>query len=106
MKGKKSLIALFVIMVVTVAGTLAYYTSNVAINNTFTVGTFRNRITEVFTSPSNWKPGDVTAKTVTVENTGTVPAKVRVKLVEEWKDSNNNSLPLVDNGQYISIINL
>lgn len=104
-KNKKSLIALFALMFLTVSGTLAYYVSSTVIGNLFEVGTFTHTVTEVFNSPSSWTPGDVTPKTVVIKNTGTVPTKVRVKLVEEWRDANNNLVPLVYDGLPVAIIN-
>ena len=104
-KNKKSLVALFAVLFLGVSGTLAYYVSSTTIDNLFDVGTFTHTVTEVFNSPANWKPGEAVSKTVVIKNTGTVPTKVRVKLVEEWKDANDNLLPLVSGGLPVAVIN-
>lgn len=103
MKNKKSLIALILAtLIVTIAGTLAYFTDTVSIDNEFAVGDFNVELIEKFISPKNWKPGDETNKVVTAKNNGTVPAKVRIKLVESWKDENGDELPLVQDGNRIA----
>lgn len=106
MKNKKSLIALILAaLIVTIAGTLAYFTDTVSIDNEFAVSDFNVELIEEFISPANWKPGDETNKVVTAKNNGAIPAKVRIKLVESWKDENGDELPLVQDGNRIAQIN-
>ena len=70
-KNKKPLIALTaVIAVILVGATVAYFATSVDFDNVFTTGTYQTNSTEVFTSPSNWKPGEKIDNTVVVENEG------------------------------------
>ena len=106
MKNKKTLLGILAItLFVTIAGTLAYFTDTVNIDNLFTTADFNVEAIEEFISPTKWKPGDETAKVVTFKNNGDIDAKVRVKLEEEWTDSNGAGLPLTQDGNKIALIN-
>ena len=93
MKNKKNIIILLILML-SVGVTMAYFTSTSALENEFKSGKYKTVTEENFTSPTNWKPGDTTPKTITTTNEGTLPVKVRVKLTESWKSENNDDLPL------------
>ena len=85
MKNKKPIIALGALAVVgLIAGTIAYFTSEVEFDNVFTTATYKTKSTEVFNSPQNWTPGETTEKTVTTLNEGTIPVAVRVLMTESW----------------------
>ena len=79
-----------------IGGTFAYFTSSDTFENEFKTKPYKMEVTETFESPAEWTPGTTTSKTVVAKNTGDVKAAVRVKLVESWKDANNQTLPLVD----------
>ena len=104
--NKKNGIIIF-LLIVGIGTTLAFFTSTVSIPNIFTSLKYETTTTtEDFTSPSNWKPGDVTPKTVITTNNSTVPIRVRIKVYESWVDKNNSSLPLSENNTLAAIINL
>ena len=108
MKNKKPIIFLVMLFVVTitVAGTIAYYTSSDTFDNTFNSGTYDVETQENFVSPDNWTPGTTTPKTVIATNKGTTPAAVRVKLTPSWVDKDGNPLSLTDsNDNNVAIIN-
>ena len=87
MNNKKVIISLFSLsFVFIITGVLAYFYNNSSIQNRFVSGTYKTVTTEEFTSPTNWLPGDVTPKTITTKNEGTVPVRVRVKLEESWEE--------------------
>ena len=107
LKNKKSLLYIVLVLVVfLVLGTIAYFTSTDTLENIFLSGTYKTKTTEVFTSPTNWTPGDETPKTITTKNEGTIPVRVRVKLDESWTSKNNDSLNLEYNGEKAAIVNL
>ena len=97
MKKKKTLVAIAaVLLFVVIGGTLAYFNSSAIFDNQFNLGNYNIVTQDVFTSPSNWSPGDTTAKTITATNNGSIDAVIRVKYDEEWTDSNGdeiNNLP-------------
>lgn len=94
MKNKKSLIALVALLVVGVVGsTFAYFTSTRTFNNIFETEEYKTTVSETFKSPENWTPGQTADKVVNVKNEGDVEIAVRVKLVQNWKNG-ENELPL------------
>ena len=106
MKNKKALIMLGLVLLIGIVGTtLAYFTSQDTFTNLFRAGIYKTEVTETFVSPTNWAPGDTTPKTVNVTNKGDVDVAVRVHMVEEWKDKNNNPLPLKSDNKPVAIIN-
>ena len=89
-----------------VGGTFAYFTSQDTFENEFKTKPYKMEVTETFESPTDWTPGTTTNKTIVAKNTGDVDAAVRVKLVESWKDANNQTLALKDgNNNAAAIIN-
>ena len=83
MKNKKPIIALAILAGVGLVGaTIAYFTSEVTLDNVFTTATYKTKTTETFSSPTDWLPGTTTAKTVVTENEGTIPVVVRASLAE------------------------
>ena len=107
MKKKRNLYIIAFLCFITLVGvTIAYLQSTATFENLFNAGTYKTVTSEEFTSPTNWTPGDVTPKTITTTNEGTVPVRVRVKFTEEWKSSENNNLPLESNGVRLAILNL
>ena len=93
MQNKKVLIALAIIAVVgTIGGTFAYFTDRVEVANEFKTKPYGTQVTEEFTSPDNWLPGDETPKTVVVKNTGEVDVAVRVSYTERWVSADNTPL--------------
>ena len=97
MKKNGTIVATFCVIIFGVIGvTLAYYRTNNSYTNEFDASKYKIKTEEVFESPTDWKPGDVTPKTVNVKNEGTIDAAVKVCFEEKWEDKNGNSLPLVD----------
>ena len=106
MKKRKNLIILAVIALVGIFGvTLAYFMNSTSVTNEFNTNPYGTTIVEEFVSPTNWLPGDVTNKTLIVENTGEVDEAVRVSYVETWTSKNGATLSGVQNGNKAAIIN-
>ena len=104
---KKRNILLLIILFLSIGVTIAYLQSTDTFENIFNAGTYSIITHEEFTSPTNWKPGDTTPKTITTTNEGTIPVMVRVKFDESWASSNDEELPLnFAAGKHASIINL
>ena len=86
--------------------TFAYFSDDYTINGLFSSAIYQTRIVEEFVSPENWKPGDTTPKTLKVQNTGNIPVKARIKIIESWESANGTPLSLSQNGERVSLINL
>ena len=94
-KSKKTLpiLAIFVIAISIVVGTtFAYFTSTAEFENRFQTKPYQTQVTETFTSPDNWLPGEETEKKVFVKNTGEVEVALRVSYSEKWINANGNEL--------------
>lgn len=102
---KKKIQALAVAGVLTVGvvgGTLAWFTSQDSVKNTFNTGASNDnngngiKIEEEFKEPTNMLPGDVVNKDVQVKNTATYDQFIKVKLkptfVEVGKDGSRNEI--------------
>lgn len=104
MKNKKPIIALAILAGVGLVGaTIAYFTSEVTLDNVFTTATYKTKTTETFSSPTDWLPGTTTAKTVVTENEGTIPVVVRASLAENWKNEQNQDVAISDYRDYTTI---
>lgn len=81
-KQKRILVASILLAGMIVAGgTFAWFTSQDEVTNKLTASNnYGVSITEDFTPPSNWTPGQVVNKDVSVVNTGNVDAFVKVSL--------------------------
>lgn len=85
MSKKKPIIAILVLLMIgIVGGTYAYFTVSEKILNFFGTQEYKTTLNEVFTSPTDWSPGTVTEKVITVSNTGKVPVKTRITYTEKW----------------------
>lgn len=88
MKNKKPIIALGALAVVgLIAGTIAYFTSEVTFDNVFKTAIYKTKSTETFESPSNWVPGTRTPKEVVTKNEGNVDVAVRATMNGVWYDA-------------------
>ena len=93
MNNKKTIIILILVLFVGIVGlTLAYFANSTSVDNLFTTQPYGTTVTEEFTSPSNWLPGDEVDKTIVATNTGNVDEAVRISLSENWKTANNGTL--------------
>ena len=93
MNNKKTIITLILVLFIGIIGlTVAYFSNSTTIDNLFSTKEYGSTITETFTSPSNWLPGDVTEKKVVATNTGEVDQAVRISYTEKWISTNNNEL--------------
>ena len=115
MRKKKNIIFAVALlgMSVLIGGTAAYHQSTGFFRNIFKVGYWKNETTEEFTGPDNWQPCQEIPKTVIGKNTGSVPASVRIKYEEYWKNvgntdlSHTSDLSLTDNdGDRIAYVKL
>ena len=89
MKKKTTiLIALGAVVLIAAAGiTYAWFTSSAdPVTNTFTAGTINIQLNDVFPASgiTNIQPGDTYDKDVSVTNTGTQDAYVRIQLIPKW----------------------
>ena len=100
-----SILFLSTLLLGIVGVTFSYFNHTSTLENEFNAGVFSTSATEVFTSPTNWLPGDETPKTLSIKNEGNIPMAVRVSYTESWKDSNNQDLPLSVNNVPAAIIN-
>ena len=92
MKEKKTIIILILVLTICIVGlTIAYFANSTSVNNIFTTQPYGTTVTENFTSPSNWLPGDTTNKTITATNTGNVDEAVRISFTESWTPQNSGS---------------
>ena len=104
MKNKKPIIALAALVAVGLVGaTIAYFTSEVTLDNVFTTATYKTKTTETFSSPTDWLPGTTTPKTVVTENEGTIPVVARASLAENWKNEQNQDVAISDYRDYTTI---
>ncbi len=92
MKNRKTIVALLLVAIVGLVGlTIAYFANSQTINNLFSTKEYGTTYIEEFVSPSNWLPGDTTAKVVTATNSGQVDEAVRISLSEEWIPNDANA---------------
>jgi len=97
-KKKKLIIALALVAVIgVIGGAYAFFQTSNLFANIFQTSTYKTSVTETFTSPTDWKPGDETAKTVIATNEGSVPIAVRVSYTESWTSANGDTLALKQN---------
>lgn len=98
MKNRKMIMGFLFIGVIAIFGiTFAYFGNLMGVVNEFKTNPYGSTVTEQFVSPTNWKPGDTTEKTLIVENTGSVDEAVRVSYTELWKSKNGTTLSGVQN---------
>lgn len=107
LQNKKALIAgIALFAVVAVGSTFAFLRDSVPFENAFKLGAYEVDYVENFGSPNNWQPCDVTPKSVTVKNKGSVAIGARIKYSENWKSSSGADLPLTietDDGQELTL---
>ena len=83
MKSRKSLIIILLILTIGLVGlTIAYFANSTSVDNVFTTQPYGTTVTEEFTSPSNWLPGEEVDKTIVATNTGNVDEAVKISLSE------------------------
>ena len=93
MKKKKTLIAIIALLFVVVVGvTFAYFQGSTSFVNIFDAGEYKVSITEEFTSPNNWAPGETIPKVVKAKNVGNVDTAVRISYTEKWEDLNGTDI--------------
>ena len=97
--NKKSLpaIAIAVVLLGAIGLTFAISQDRSSIPNGISINQYKTKYTEVFNAPTDWKTCQKIDKTITVTNdqSSPGPVSVRVKLEEQWLNSNNTELPLV-----------
>lgn len=108
-KGKKNKKTIFAIgalalLIALVGGVVAYNSDLSQFNNKFDLGLYRTEVSEVFDSPTGWKPCDNTEKLVTVKNSGTVDVDVRIKMNEAWTSASGDELDLIRDGMTLAQI--
>ncbi len=99
-KNKRTLIAIaaFAGVVTVLGGAFALNRTGWSFDNIFGVDDFSFEVSEEFLSPTDWKPCDTTQKTITVKNTGSKSASVRMSLDENWTSADGKPLSLIRNG--------
>lgn len=87
-KGKHAVLGLAALLsVAAIGGTWASWTQELKAGNEFMTGSYNTSLDETFESPTNWKPGERTEKTVQVTNKGTVDAMAKVVINQSWEPS-------------------
>ena len=105
-KRNKSLIALLLVLTVGLIGlTIAYFSNEASVENRFESKQYGTTVEEEFISPSDWRPGDSTDKTIKVTNSGEVDEAVRISYTEIWTSKNGDELSLSQNGNRAAVIN-
>ena len=66
--------------------------NNANLTNTFETSEFGTGVTQTFTSPTNWLPGDTTTANFTAVNNKETEVAVKITLTEQWKAANNSIL--------------
>ena len=95
LKRRQIAITMSILALVIIGGILAYYQSTSSIENKLRTKKYGGeQIIEKFTPDSDWEPGEVITKEVSVENTGEAALFVRVKLDEKWVRGNDNFITL------------
>ena len=93
MNSKRTIMILILVLTIGIVGlTIAYFSNSSTVNNIFTTQPYGTTVTENFTSPSNWLPGQEVDKTVVATNTGNVAEAVRISLSESWTTANHGTL--------------
>ena len=93
MKNKNMVIALLLVAFIGVVGlTLAYFMNNANVTNTFETSEFGTGVTQTFTSPTNWLPGDTTTANFTAVNNKETEVAVKITLTEQWEAANHTIL--------------
>ncbi|MBR5670056.1 BsaA family SipW-dependent biofilm matrix protein [Candidatus Saccharibacteria bacterium] len=108
LKNKKNLLTIAIALaVVGVIGAVFALGSDKSIfGNQFEINNYKVAHIEEFTSPSDWKTCDETAKTFVVKNEGNAPIAVRIKYEEYWRNAaDTDYLPSVKDGVTLAIIN-
>ena len=107
MRNKRKLIIIVasILLMLAVGSTIAYLTTSDTFENVFNTASCAVKAQETFSSPSDWKPGDETAKTVSVTSQCSSCLNARVSYTEKWEDKDGNELSLIKNGRRVAIIN-
>ena len=59
MNSKRTIMILILVLTIGIVGlTIAYFANSSSVDNVFTTQPYGTTVTENFTSPSNWLPGD------------------------------------------------
>ena len=84
-KYNKILIVLLLVLTICLVGlTIAYFSNSTSLDNIFKSKDYGTTYTEEFVSPDNWLPGDVTEKSITATNTGSIDQAIRISYTESW----------------------
>ena len=109
LKNKKALLfgGILCLAVAALGATIAYNRDSATLENAFELGSHDVRVTEHFTSPSDWKPCDEKEKQFTITNRSNSDIKVRVKIDEFWRNADDTeNLPLRKEGIKLVSVNL
>ncbi|MBR5669894.1 BsaA family SipW-dependent biofilm matrix protein [Candidatus Saccharibacteria bacterium] len=96
--NKKHLPLIATVALIAIAGigaVIAYSRSVSVIDSDILLGQYRTTITNEFTSPPNWQPGQTVPDEIEVTNDFDRDIAVRAKIEEEWTDKDGDPLPLV-----------
>ncbi len=86
-KNKKRIIfvvALILALLTSLQSSLAYFTSSVMVYSDFKVAEFSQYSKQVFVSPNDWMPGDITKDEILIGNNGARSIAVRARISEQW----------------------
>ena len=84
-KSKSNRLALAALLALGAVGaTWAYWTQEIRVGNEFETAKYDTTVTEEFTPPEDWMPGDEVNKDVQVTNSGTIPIFTKAVIHQEW----------------------
>lgn len=105
MKNKKTLIILYVVLVIAiiliVGVTLAYFTDTASITGNINTGNLSIQVTDELTPITNWNPGDTNTINFTYVADGQKSAITRYKLKLSFEDE--NLIQNIENGETLLI---
>ncbi|MGN1411188.1 MAG: BsaA family SipW-dependent biofilm matrix protein [Oscillospiraceae bacterium] len=91
--------------VLSIGGSFAYFYTETDIKNFFSVEPYNAIAYENFSSPTDWKPSNITKKEVFAKNLSNHDVIARASYTETWISSSGKILPNVltyDNGRWLS----
>lgn len=84
-RTKKVKVAAGFLALTLVAGSFAYFSKTMSVDNPFSTKEYGGETVEKFTPENNWEPGGQVTKEVQAKNTGDYDLWVRVKFNEKWE---------------------
>lgn len=104
MKKNKLMIIILLLIGCIYGSTIAFYSNSKSVDNKFKTPRYGDEAIEYFVSPHDWKPGDMTNKSIKIKNKGDIGEAVRIRYEESWVGKNGTELPLMQGDNVAAII--